>query len=163
MELDAIDLRILAELQRDGRLANSDLAQRVGLAAPTVLRRVKLLEERNVIQGYTALVNPLAVGLTVTAFILIDTNAGCNLDTTIAEFAEIQGVVEIHRLIGEWCLLLKVRTQNPQALEDLVYRTLRQHPHVRRTQTTLATSAALESTVLPLSNGASVHTQEVRS
>jgi Lrp/AsnC family transcriptional regulator, leucine-responsive regulatory protein len=150
MDLDAIDLRILSELQQDGRLTNSDLAQRVGLAAPTVLRRVKLLEERNIIQGYAAQVNPLALGLTVTAFILVETMAGCDLDEAIADIAAIPGVIELHRLIGEWCLLLKVRTASPQTLEDLVYRTLRRHPSVRRTQTTLATSAVVETAAQPV-------------
>ncbi len=163
MELDTIDLQILEHLQRDGRISNSDLAQRVGLAAPTVLRRVKLLEERNIIQGYTTLVNPIAVGLPVTAFVFVETVAGCDLDTTITELAELPGVVELHRLIGEWCALLKVRTHSPQTLEDLVYRSLRRHPSVSRTQTTLATSAALETTILPLALMSYTNGREVSS
>jgi Lrp/AsnC family leucine-responsive transcriptional regulator len=148
--LDAIDRAILVILQLDGRISNTDLAQQVGLAPPTVLRRVKLLEERGVIRGYTALVDPLALDLAVTAFILVETVAGCDLDQTIADLCGLSGVQEVQRLIGEWCILLKVRTKSPQTLADLLYRTLRQHPGIRRTQTILATSAALETTMLPL-------------
>jgi Lrp/AsnC family transcriptional regulator, leucine-responsive regulatory protein len=150
VELDAVDLHILEILQQDGRISNADLAQRVGLTPPTVLRRVKLLEERGIILSYNAQINPLALGLTVTAFIFIETEAGCDLDVTIDELGCLPGVIELHRLIGEWCLLLKVRTHSPQTLEDLVYRSLRRHPHVRRTLTTLATSAAFETSALPI-------------
>ena len=149
-ELDAIDIEILRLLQQDGRISNAELAQRVGLAPPTVLRRVKLLEERGYIKGYVALVDPLALGLTVTAFIFVETAAGCNLTETEAFLAQLPGIQEIHHLIGEWCFLLKVRTTSPQTLEHLVYQQLRNHAHVRRTLTTLATSSPFETTGLPL-------------
>ena len=149
-ELDSIDIEILRLLQEDGRISNAELAQRVGLAPPTVLRRVKLLEERGYIRGYVALVDPLAIGLTVTAYIFVETAAGCNLSETEAFLRELPGMQEIHHLIGEWCFLLKVRTASPQTLEQLVYQQLRNHPHVRRTLTTLATSSPFETTTLPL-------------
>lgn len=149
-ELDAIDIQILTLLQEDGRISNAELAQRVGLAPPTVLRRVKLLEERGYIKGYVALVDPLALGLTVTAFIFVETAAGCNLKELGEFLTQLPGIQEVHRLIGEWCYLLKVRTASPQTLEQLIYQQLRNNPSVRRTLTTLATSSAYETTVLPL-------------
>jgi Lrp/AsnC family leucine-responsive transcriptional regulator len=149
-ELDAIDIQILALLQEDGRISNAELAQRVGLAPPTVLRRVKLLEERGYIKGYVALVDPLAIGLTVTAFIFVETAAGCNLNELGEFLTQLPGIQEVHRLVGEWCYLLKVRTASPQTLEQLIYQQLRNNPSVRRTLTTLATSSAYETTVLPL-------------
>jgi Lrp/AsnC family leucine-responsive transcriptional regulator len=147
---DDTDLQILRILQEDGRVSNAELAQRVQLAPPTVLRRVKLLEERGYIKGYVALVDPLKLDLTVTAFIFVDSSTGCDLRVTEDFLIDLPGVQEIHRLIGEWCFLVKVRTKNPQALEDLVYRQLRNHPGVRRTLTTLATSSPFETTALPL-------------
>lgn len=155
-ELDNIDLELLRLLQEDGRISNAELAQRVGLAPPTVLRRVKLLEEHGYIKGYATLVNPLKLGLTVTAFIFIETEAGCNLSETESFLVQLPGIQEIHHLIGEWCFLLKVRTANPQTLEQLVYQQLRHHPHVRRTHTTLATSSPFETTALPLPAAAGV-------
>ena len=137
-DLDSVDLAILAILQQDGRISNADLANRVSLTPPSVLRRVKLLEERGYIKGYTALLEPLAFDLKVTAFVMVETNACCDYDRTAQELTELPGVVELHRLIGEWCFLLKVRTYSPQTLDELVYRQLRNHPNVRRTLTTLA-------------------------
>jgi len=148
-QLDDIDLQILQILQCDGRISNTELAQRVDLAPPTVLRRVKILEERGYIKGYRAILDPLKVGLSVTAFIFVETVAGCDLDEVGDDMARFPGVQEVHRMIGEWCFLLKVRTRSPQTLEDLVYRTLRKYPNIRRTQTTLATSSAYETTALP--------------
>jgi Lrp/AsnC family leucine-responsive transcriptional regulator len=149
-ELDAIDIQLLDLLQQDGRMAHVDLAQRVGMTPPTVQRRVRLLEERGYISGYAARLNPIALGLTTTAFIFIESRAGCDLEELEAFLCTLPGAQEISRLIGEWCFLLKVRTRSPQSLEQLVYHDLRRHPDVRRTYSTLATSSALETTRLPL-------------
>jgi len=149
-ELDTIDLQILELLQRDGRMSNSDLAQQVGLAPPTVLRRVKLLEERGYIRGYAALVDPIRLGITVTSFIFVETSAGCDLLDTEEFLTGLPGVQEVHRTIGEWCFIVKVRTATPQTLEQLIYVHLRNHPSVRRTFTHLITSSPFETTALPL-------------
>lgn len=149
-ELDEADLQILHLLQQDGRMTHAELSQRVGLAAPTIQRRVRLLEERGYIRGYTALLDPLRLGLTVTAFIFIETRAGCDLDTVASFLKTLPGIQEIHHLFGAWCFLIKVRTVSPQTLERLVYQDLRKYPDVRRTETILAPSSALERTQLPL-------------
>ena len=70
-ELDAIDWKILRELQNDGRITNVELSQRVGISAPPCLRRVKRLEEAGVIRGYRALLNGEALGRPVVAFCLV--------------------------------------------------------------------------------------------
>lgn len=149
-DLDPIDLQILTLLQADGRITHAELAQRVGLTAPTVVRRVRLLEERGYISGYTALLAPLALGLTVTAFTFIESEAGCDLGTLGRDLAMFRGVQEVHRIIGEWCFLVKIRAATPQHLEQLVNGDMRGHPMVRRTFTTLATSTDHETTNLPL-------------
>lgn len=149
-ELDHIDNQILRLLQEDGRISNAELSQRVGLAPPTVLRRVKLLEERGYIKGYTAIVDPLLLGLTVTAFIFVESTAGSDLDAVCDFLMQLPGALEVHKLIGEWCFLIKIRTTSPQTLEDFVYRKLRHHPGIRRTLTTLATSSPRETTALLL-------------
>ncbi|MBK9945317.1 MAG: Lrp/AsnC family transcriptional regulator [Kouleothrix sp.] len=160
-ELDNIDLQILTLLQDDGRMSNADIAQRVGLAPPTVLRRVKLLEERGYIRGYVALIDPLKLGLIVTAFIFVETSAGCDLVDVNQFLAELPGVQEVHRTIGEWCFLLKVRTSTPQVLEQVIYSQLRTHPHVRRTFTTLATSSTYETPALPLPAAKLAHSASI--
>lgn len=149
-DLDEQDLQILDLLQQDGRMTHAELAQRVGLAAPTVQRRVRLLEERGYIQGYTALLNPLLLELTVTAFIFVESHAGCDLERLGRFLTGLPGVQEVYHLFGEWCFLLKVRTASLQTLEQMVYQDLRKYPDVRRTQTTLSSSAAFETTRLPI-------------
>lgn len=67
-DLDAIDWKILRELQNEGRVTNIELSRRVGISAPPCLRRVKRLEEAGVIQGYRALLNGPALGFDVVAF-----------------------------------------------------------------------------------------------
>jgi len=73
-DLDAIDWKILRELQNNGRITNVELSRRVGISAPPCLRRVKWLEESGIIRGYRALLNSPALGLDVVAFCLIGLN-----------------------------------------------------------------------------------------
>ncbi|WP_367718465.1 Lrp/AsnC family transcriptional regulator [Nitratireductor sp. GISD-1A_MAKvit] len=70
-DLDAIDWKILRELQADGKMTNVELSRRVGISAPPCLRRVKRLEEAGIIKGYRALLNSPALGLDVVAFCLV--------------------------------------------------------------------------------------------
>jgi DNA-binding Lrp family transcriptional regulator len=70
-DLDAIDWKILRELQADGRMTNVELSSRVGISAPPCLRRVKRLEEAGIIRGYRALLNAPALGMDVVAFCFI--------------------------------------------------------------------------------------------
>lgn len=73
-ELDAIDWKILRELQKDGRITNVELSRRVGISAPPCLRRVKWLEDNGIIRGYRALLNSPALGFDVVAFCLVGLN-----------------------------------------------------------------------------------------
>lgn len=148
--LDQIDLQLLNILQADGRISQAELAQRVNLTPPSVQRRIRLLEERGYIKGYTAVLNPLPFGFAVTAFIFVESNAGCDLEGLSDNLTRLPGVQEVHRLIGEWCFLLKVRTDTPSNLEQLIYQGLRKFPDVRRTLTILATSSPRETTYLPI-------------
>ncbi len=70
-DLDAIDWKILRELQQDGRMTNVELSQRVGISAPPCLRRVRRLEESGIIRGYRALLDAPSLGMEVVAFCLV--------------------------------------------------------------------------------------------
>lgn len=70
-ELDAIDLKILRELQRDGRMTNVELSERVGISAPPCLRRVRKLEEAGIIEGYHAMLNARKLGFDLVAFCMV--------------------------------------------------------------------------------------------
>lgn len=116
--MDQTDWRIVEELQRDGRLSFNKLAQRVNLSSPAVAERVRRLEESGVITGYRAQVDPVRVGLPLTAFVQMRCSMGrCLLKTTTAE--ELPEVVEIHKLSGNWCSMLKIRAASMEHLEGL--------------------------------------------
>lgn len=120
-ELDGTDWAIIGEIQRDARQSFNQIAKRVSLSAPSVAARIRRLEHAGVIQGYHARINPTAVGLPVTAFLQLHCHPGrCLLKTSAAEkFPEI---VEIHRLGGDSCTMVKVRTASMAHLSSLLER-----------------------------------------
>ena len=119
--LDHTDWQILAELQDDGRLSYNQLAKRVNLSSPAVAERVRRLEEAGVITGYRAEVDPGQVGIPLTAFLQLRCQTGhCLLKNTSAE--DFPEVVEIHKLSGSNCTMLKVRAASMAHLEGLIER-----------------------------------------
>jgi len=85
VRLDAIDWKILAELQADGRITNVELARRVGISAPPCLRRVRALEDAGVIRGYRALLDEKNLGFDVTAFAMVGLSSQSEADLVAFE------------------------------------------------------------------------------
>jgi len=124
-DLDQTDWRIIAELQRDGKLSYNQLARRVNLSSPAVAERVRRLEQSGVIAGYQARIDPARAGLPLTAFIQMRCAlTRCLLKTTTAD--DLPEIVEIHKLSGNFCTMLKVRVVSMSHLEGLLER-LGQH------------------------------------
>ena len=118
-DIDAVNLRVLAELQRDPRLSMSELGRRVGMSSPAVTERVRRLEEAGVIQGYRLELNAAALGLPIAAYIRIRPNPGQL--PRIAELAQqIPEVIECHRVTGEDCFILKVHIPAIDQLDRLL-------------------------------------------
>jgi Lrp/AsnC family transcriptional regulator, leucine-responsive regulatory protein len=118
-EIDAVNRRVLEELQREPRLTMSELGRRVGMSSPSVTERVRRLEEAGVIRGYHLDLNPAALGLPVAAYIRIRPNPGQL--PRIAELAQqIPEVVECHRVTGEDCFVLKVHIPAIDQLDRLL-------------------------------------------
>ncbi len=118
-ELDAVNLRVLEELQQDPRLTMSELGRRVGMSSPAVTERVRRLEETGVIQGYRLELNPAALGLPIAAYVRIRPNVGQL--PKIADLAQqIPEVVECHRVTGEDCFMLKVHIPAIDQLDRLL-------------------------------------------
>jgi Lrp/AsnC family transcriptional regulator, leucine-responsive regulatory protein len=116
---DAVNIRILMELQRNPRLTMTELGRRVGLSSPAVTERVRRLEELGVIQGYRLDLNPTALGLPIAAYVRIRPNPGQL--PKIAELAEqIPEVVECHRVTGEDCFILKVYLPSLDQLDRIL-------------------------------------------
>jgi Lrp/AsnC family transcriptional regulator, leucine-responsive regulatory protein len=128
-EPDPTDWRLLAELQADGRLSFNELARRVHLSPPAVAERVRRLEQAGVITGYAARVDPVRAGQPLLAFVQLRCALGrCLLRTTSAD--DFPELVEIHKLSGEHCTLLKARAASLAHLEGLVER-LGEHGELR--------------------------------
>lgn len=142
-ELDAIDLRILAMLQEHCKVSLVRVGEQVGLSAPSVIERVKKLEDSGVIVGYHAAVDARRLGKDVTAFI----GVSINHPRRIGQFEEIveslDDVLECHHVTGQHALLLKVKTHNTSSLEQLISR-IRSIEGVERTETMVVLSTHTE-------------------
>jgi len=121
IQLDAIDWRIIEALQDDGRASLSSLGKKVGLSQPAVSERVKRLEARGVIEGYSARINFRAVGLDLLAIARIKTTFA-NLQACLKLFASMPEILEVHRVTGEDCLIVKVLVPRAEQLEAVIDR-----------------------------------------
>lgn len=119
--LDAVNRRLLRELDANPRITMSALARRAGMSAPAVSERIQRLERTGVITGYRAEISPAALGLPVTAFVRIRPTPGQL--PKIAELArQTPEITECHRISGEDCFLLKVHVAVIEDLEQVLDR-----------------------------------------
>ena len=149
--LSTNDVRILEVLQVDGRRPYAELGAAVGISGPSAHERVKKLESRGVITGYSAVVDPRAVGFDVLAFIWVTQAPGTATDLTVA-FRGIPEVEECHHISGEADYLLKARARNTRELER-VLRGIQATEHVFSTETDVVFSSGFERRPLPLAGG----------
>jgi Lrp/AsnC family leucine-responsive transcriptional regulator len=147
VQLDDIDRQILDLLQRDARMTNAAIATEVGLTAPSVFERVRKLEQRGVIQGYTITIDPAALGKPMTAFIRLTAAYDDRYNAGIKAIGEDPDVLECYNVAGEDCLVLKTRCGSPSDLEDLLGR-IRSRITVQRSVTMIALRALKENAPL---------------
>ncbi|WP_116045981.1 Lrp/AsnC family transcriptional regulator [Amycolatopsis palatopharyngis] len=127
--LDNVDWQLLAQLQADGRLSLKELGRRINLSAPAVAERVRRLEDNGVITGYAAKVDAGKAGCPLLAFVeLRCVHSKCLLRTGSPD--AYPEVVEIHKLSGDHCTMLKVRASSLEHLEGLFER-LGEHGEMR--------------------------------
>jgi len=152
VQLDAIDLRILAELQEDGSLTNVELARRVHLSPSPCLVRVKALETAGVIQRYVALANPKAVGLGLNVFISISLKEQAK--DSLAEFerriAEHEEVMECYLMTGDSDYLIRVAVRDIAELERFIIEQLTPIPGIEKIRSSFALKQVRYKTALPL-------------
>ncbi|MBD2067412.1 Lrp/AsnC family transcriptional regulator [Leptolyngbya sp. FACHB-671] len=132
-----------------GRITWSELAGILELSAPATAERVRRLEERKIIKGYTALIDPETVGCELTAFIAV-TLEHSHRATFLQRVQELAEIQECHHVTGEDDYLLKVRCRNTRGLEQLVSENLKGLPGILRTRTTIVLSTTKETPALPL-------------
>ncbi len=142
-QLDEIDRQILDLLQRDARMTNAAIAAEVGLTAPSVFERIRKLEQRGVICGYTINIDPTALGKTMTAFIRVTAAFDEKYDAGIAAISQDPDILECYGVAGEDCLVIKTVVSDPAELNALLHR-IRGHVSVQHSVTMIALRALKE-------------------
>jgi Lrp/AsnC family leucine-responsive transcriptional regulator len=142
-ELDATDQAILDLLQENCKQPLAAIGEKVGLSAPAVLERIHKLEEAGVIRAYTALLDARQLGLDVAAFIGVSTDRPGAVRGIEAAITGMDEVLECHHVTGAHTLMLKVKTQSTETLEDLIDR-VRSLEGVSRTETMVVLSTHME-------------------
>ncbi|MQB01772.1 MAG: AsnC family transcriptional regulator [Actinobacteria bacterium] len=145
--LDRIDRQILQLLRQDGRMPHAAIAKVVRLSGPAVHERIRKLESRGVIAGYTAVLDPRALDRDHVAFVMVTLSEGNEFaadDPIVARICDEPDVLEFHRIAGEDCYLIKIRTSTNKDLERLLRR-IRSIRGVARTRTTICLSTELET------------------
>ena len=149
--MDAIDWKILAALQEDGRLTVTELASRVGLSVSPCHRRLRELERTGTIRGYRAIVDAVAVGLTFEALVFV-TMRQEDRDTLLGfeeAVAKIPEVIQAQRLFGDPDYLLRVLTADLAAYQRLEDDELAALPGIQRLTSTLVMKRVVDSRPLP--------------
>lgn len=150
--MDAIDRKILAELQQDGRLTITELAERVRLSLSPCHRRLRALEQSGAITGYRAQLDARALGLTFDALIFVTMHDSRH--DTLAAFEEgvsgIPNVLQAQRLFGDPDYLLRVVTHDLDAYQRLYDGQLAALPGVQRLTSTLVMKSVVDGRTLPL-------------
>jgi len=152
LNLDAIDMKLLAELQKNGRVTNVDLAAKVGLTAPPCLRRMRALEQSGIIRSYHANVDVVSLGYTITVFAMVSLKSQAEEDLRVFEehVASIAEVRECHMLNGEIDFILKIVSKDLQAFQELLTSQLTSGPNVSSVKTSLTIRTTKDDPGVPI-------------
>ena len=150
--LDEIDRQLLGELQSDCKRSLKEIGAAVGLSAPSIMERVRKLEGAGIIKGYHALLEARKLGLDISAFIGVSISSPGLLSAFEDWVDSIAQVLECHHVTGGHTLLLKVKTRNTKALEQLISR-IRSMEGVASTETMVVLSTHTERVEIPLPRG----------
>ena len=147
-DIDATDVRILDALVVDARISIADLARSVGLSPPSVSERIKRLEEVGVIEGYTLMINPKALGLPIAAWLRIRPIPG-QLQKVADILRGLREIVECDRITGEDCFIARAHVQSVEELEKLIDQVI---PHAM-TNTSIIQSSPVKRRLPPIPRG----------
>ncbi len=151
-ELDAIDRTILTHLQQDGRLSNTDLADRVNLSPSATLRRVRILEESGVIEGYAMLVNQKTIGKPTNIFVEVALNSQSEVNLNAFEnaVAACPEVMECYLMSGDSDYMLRVVVADTSDYERVHKEYLSRLPNVSRIRSNFALRTVCKKTAYAL-------------
>ena len=152
VKLDEIDLRILRDLQENGKITNVELARRVGISAPPCLRRVRALEEAGFITGYHAEVEPAKLGYNVTVFAQVGLDS--QSESELSAFEELvrswPEVRDCHKLAGEADFILRIVAQDWETYQKFVTEKLTPAPNVANVNSALTLRASKHEPGVPV-------------
>ncbi|SDB84678.1 Lrp/AsnC family transcriptional regulator [Acinetobacter boissieri] len=150
--MDQIDRRILRELQQQGRLANNELAQKVGLSASPCLRRVKQLEDQGIIQNYVALLDPIKVnlGLTVFARIWLKEQSAQTVNQFVDAVKNLPEVLECQLMSGDCDFFMRIVTADLEAYRKFQIQHLNKIAAIQNIKTEIPLQNIKQSTALPI-------------
>jgi len=149
-ELDATDRRILAALQKDAKITNAELSERVNLSPSACHRRVQRLEDEGFIAAYVALLNPRKMGRPTTVFveITLQSQAEDLLDAFEREVARVPDILECHLMAGTADYLIKIMAEDTEDFARIHRRFLSRLPGVRQMQSSFALRTVVQTTAL---------------
>ncbi|GGH53392.1 winged helix-turn-helix transcriptional regulator [Frigidibacter albus] len=138
--IDAIDRRILRELTRDGRLTNTELAERIGLSPSPCWQRTRRLESEGYIKGYTAILDRALLGVpeTVLIEVTLDRHDDTVLETFGSQMAAMPEVIEVWLITGEYDYLIKVAVNGTRGYEEFLRQKLYRVPGIRHSRSSFA-------------------------
>jgi Lrp/AsnC family leucine-responsive transcriptional regulator len=144
------DMKALGLLQREGRASWSRLGELLGVTGPAAAERVRRLEQRGVIRGFTALIDPESVGLALTAFIALSLEKPAHREAFLERVQALPEIQECHHCTGEDDYLLKVRCRGVSDLDRVINSELKSLAGVVRTRTTIVMRTSKDSPALAL-------------
>jgi Lrp/AsnC family leucine-responsive transcriptional regulator len=157
--IDGKDAEILNLVQQNARLPQTEIARAVGLAPSAVLERLRKLENRGVIRGYAALVDPEALELRMLAFVAVRTADRPGESRVGQALAAVPEVLEVHHVAGDDCLLLKIRARDAAHLSQILRDRLGHVEGVRSTRTTIVLETVKETPRLTFAASAPAKTE----
>ena len=147
--LDEIDLKILNHLQKEGRAQRNQLAEIVHLSVPSVSERMRKLEEKELIQGYRAILDSKLFKFDITAFVFVEVDGSDNYRKFIDRIKDESEVLECHSITGDGSHVLKIRTENTDSFEKLLSR-IQSWNGVTKSRSNVVLSSFKETTELPI-------------
>jgi Lrp/AsnC family leucine-responsive transcriptional regulator len=152
--IDDVDRAILDALQQNARTSNAEMARRIGMAPSAIFQRVRKLEENGLIQGYTTRLNAKALGFGLVAFIMVQTRDNASSVDTAGILAAFPEVLEVHRVVGEDCFIVKVRVRDTDHLAELLEHRIQPVRSIASTRTTIVVKTVKDRDDLPVGFGA---------
>lgn len=147
--LDEIDIKILKHLQQDGRAQRNKLAEIVHLSVPSVSERMRKLEERELIQGYHAVLNSREFEFDITAFVFVEVDGSDNYPKFVEQAISEPEVLECYSITGDGSHILKIRTKNTESFEKLLSK-IQSWAGVHKTRSNVVLSNFKETRELPI-------------